>query len=116
MSEPDLARLILLHKDGRSYSRLSEDCGGNPAARRLQQMANGSRPMRNFPDPETVTALAAGLGVTTQEVLLASARSLGIDVDSGTEALMIPNGKALPESAQRAVTDMARELLRAYGR
>ncbi|HEX9227838.1 MAG TPA: hypothetical protein VF885_14465, partial [Arthrobacter sp.] len=103
-------------KDGRSYSRLSEDCGGNPAARRIQQMANGARPMRNFPDPETVTALAAGLGVSTQEVLLASARSLGIDVDGTSKALVIPGAMALPESAQRVVTDLARELLRAYGR
>jgi hypothetical protein len=116
VSEPDLARLILLHKDGRSYSRLSEDCGGFPAARRIQQMANGARAMRNFPDPETVTSLAAGLGVTTQEVLLASARSLGIDVDGTSEALVIPGAMALPESAQRVVTDLARELLRAYGR
>ncbi|KRE67760.1 hypothetical protein ASG92_14100 [Arthrobacter sp. Soil736] len=72
LARPTLAQLILSRKVGRSFERLAENCGGEPAGRRLQQIANG-RPMRNFPDPETITALARGLGVS-EEVIHASAR------------------------------------------
>lgn len=117
VTAPTLANLILQRKGGRSFERLSEDCGGMPAGRRLQQMTNASRPMRNFPDPETITAIARGLGVSTKDVILASARSLDIKVDAAeAEALVIPDARSLPASAQLAIMDMARELLAAYRR
>lgn len=114
VTAPTLANLILQRKGGRSFDRLAEDCGGAPAGRRLQQMANG-KPMRNFPDPETVTALARGLGVPAKDIIMASARSLGITVDAADPGdLVIPDARALPESAQLALMGMARELLAAY--
>lgn len=116
VTAPNLANLILQRKGGRSFERLADDCGGAPAGRRLQQMANG-QPMRNFPDPETITAMARGLGVSPKDIIMASARSLGILVDAtGPEALVIPDARSLPESAQLAIMDMARELITAYRR
>lgn len=75
----DLQHLLAQRKGTRSYERLSRDCGGNPGAKRLQQL--GTQPIKNFPDPPTVEGLARGLGVTRTEVVLACARSLGVAVE-----------------------------------
>lgn len=114
-SGPNLAELILDRKGGRSFERLSEDCGGVPAGRRLQQMANGARPMKNFPDPETITAMARGLGVSTTEVVLASARSLGVTVAAAdASALVIADGGNLPPQAQEALRYLGHEMVRLH--
>jgi hypothetical protein len=112
---PTLADLILDRKGGRSFEKLAEDCGGTPAGRRLQQLANGNRPMKNFPDPETITAMARGLGVSTTEVVLASARSLGVTV-AGTDAtaLVIADGGTLPPAAQEALRYLGTEMVRLH--
>ena len=113
---PTLAELILQRKGGRSFERLSEDCGGVPAGRRLQQLSTPSRPMKNFLDPETITGMARGLGVSEKDIVLASARSLGIRMDAGgPDALVIPDAGRLPEAAQIALMDMARVLIAAHG-
>lgn len=110
---PNLAQLILERKGDRTFDRLSADCGGEPAGRRLQQLAAGRREMKNFPDPETITALAKGLHVTTVDVLLASARSLGIRVaTSDADSLTIAHGGQLPLEAQEALHHTARTMLK----
>jgi hypothetical protein len=102
-------------KGGRSFERLSEDCGGVPAGRRLQQLANGNRPMKNFPDPESITAMARGLGVSTTEVVLASARSLGVTVAAAdATALTIADGGTLPAQAQEALRYLGHEMVRLH--
>lgn len=107
----NLAALILDRKGDRSFSKLSEDCGGQPAGRRLQQFA--TRPIKNFPDPETIPGLARGLGVTTTEVILASARSLGIKVTaSDAEALTLADAGKLPTDAQEALQQLTRAMLK----
>lgn len=111
---PTLARLILDRKDGRSFQRLSDDCGGQPAARRLQQMTVGSRPMHHFPDPETIQAIATGLDVSTADVVLACARSLGLDVDAAGGSLLVAGAGALPETARQAVFTVAQALVDAH--
>lgn len=112
---PNLSQLILDRKMGRTFERLAEDCGGMPAGRRLQQMANGNRPMKNFPDPDTISAMAKGLAVTEAEVILASARSLGFQVDStGAGELHIPGAGVLPDDARMAIMDVARALINAH--
>lgn len=112
---PNLAQLILDRKMGRSFERLAEDCGGMPAGRRLQQMANGKRPMKNFPDPDTIKAMAKGLAVSESEIILASARSLGFEVDStGSGELNIPGAGGLPGDARKAILDVARALMNAH--
>ncbi|MFD0046976.1 hypothetical protein ACFVGV_17480 [Pseudarthrobacter scleromae] len=112
---PNLAQLILDRKMGRTFERLAEDCGGMPASRRLQQMANGNRPMKNFPDPDTIRAMAKGLAVSESEIILASARSLGFAVDSaGSDELNIAGAGALPDEAQKAILNVARALMNAH--
>lgn len=114
-SGPTLAELILDRKGGRSFERLSEDCGGIPAGRRLQQLANGSRQMKNFPDPETIAAMARGLGVSTTEVVLASARSLGVTVATAdATALVIADGGTLPAASQEALRYLGHEMVRLH--
>ena len=70
-----IERLILDRKGDRTYDRLSRDCGGVPSDKRLHQMA--TRPIRNFPDPDTIQGLARGLNVSALSVLVAIANSLG---------------------------------------
>lgn len=110
---PTIARLLIERKGERSYARLAEDCGGVPAGRRLQQMA--TRPLRNFPDPDTIRAIARGLQVSVTDVVLASARSLGLDVGAGTAGLFVPDGEKLTAQGQDAVLRVAATLLAAEG-
>lgn len=114
-TQPALTALILQKKGDRSYDRLSEDCGGVPSSGRLHQMA--TRPLKNFPDPPSIEGLAQGLGVTVTEVVLASARELGLNVWSGIDpdALIIGRAGLLPDSAKQVVTALARDLLRLHG-
>lgn len=114
-TEPNLAELILQRKGGRTFDRLAEDCGGQPAGRRLQQLSSPNRPMKNFPDPESIAAMARGLGVSTTEVILASARSLGIKVAAGDpDSLVIADGGTLPPVAQEALRYLGREMVRLH--
>ena len=76
----NLSELIDTHRGGRSYAELERDCGGSPSKGRLQQMVR--QPIKNFPDPPTVRALAGGLKVGEAAVVLAAAESLGLDVRS----------------------------------
>lgn len=107
----NLSQLILAKKGDRTYSKVADDCGGLPTKRRLNSLV--LRPMNAFPDVETLRGLSVGLGVSITDVLLASARSLGLSVglgDPGT--ISIPGAGHLPETSQRVLGDMARELLK----
>ena len=71
--------------------------------------------MKNFPDPDTITAMARGLGVSTTEVVLASARSLGVPVATGdATALVIADGGTLPSVAQEALRYLGHEMVRLH--
>lgn len=110
-SQMNLAQLILAKKGDRTYSKISEDCGGLPTQRRLNSLV--LKPMIAFPDVETLRGLSIGLGVSMTDVLLASGRSLGLTVglgDPGT--ISIPGAGQLPETSKRVLVDMARELLK----
>ncbi|MCC3299301.1 hypothetical protein [Arthrobacter caoxuetaonis] len=87
-----LEELIRTCKGQRSYEQLSQDCGGNPTAGRIQQMA--TKTQHAFPDPETIKALARGLRVGTFAVIEACAVSLGISTENRTPALarLLPAG------------------------
>lgn len=107
----NLAQLILTKKGTRSYAKLSKDCGGSPTDRRLNSMV--VRPISQFPDIDTMRSLAIGLRVDVSEVVLAAARSLGLQVaETHPGALIVPGAGHLPESAQEAVISMAAELLK----
>lgn len=87
----DLAQLITATKGDRSYESLARAGGGVPGAKRWHQLA--TLPIRNFPDPPTVRALSRALGVTETTVVLAAARSLGLEV-SGSDndlATLLPS-------------------------
>jgi hypothetical protein len=87
----DLAQLIEATKGDRSYETLARLAGGVPGAKRWHQLA--TKPIKNFPDPPTVRALSKALGVTEAVVVLAAARSLGLDA-SGSDSLLatlLPN-------------------------
>lgn len=105
-----LPELILRMKKHRSYARLSADCGGVPSDKRLHQMVSGG--LKAFPDPPTVRGLARGLPASITEVVLASARALGLRVADGPtpNGISIPGVYDLPEESITAIETMAREL------
>ncbi|MFI7483278.1 hypothetical protein ACH9EU_12805 [Kocuria sp. M1R5S2] len=82
MEDKDLAAVLQAARKGGeiSYEKLSAQCGGKPTAKRLHQLANA--PLRNFPDPDTITHLARGTGQSITTIVMASARSLGLNVTS----------------------------------
>jgi hypothetical protein len=110
--EQTLAGLIADRKGTRSYDRLSRDCGGVPTSKRLHQLATVTP--KNFPDPDTIRGLAAGLGVTVTDIVMASARSLGLSVYTGNDpsALSIGGAGELPDSAKETLTTVAREFIK----
>ena len=102
----DLRELLANTKGDRSYEQFARDCGGTPSAKRLHQLA--TLPLKNFPDPPTIEGLATGMGVTVTEVVLASARSLGLRVrDLGDVASIDPSGLTDEQ------TDAVRHVVRA---
>ena len=109
-TEGGLPELILNHKGTRSFDDLSRACGGSPSGKRLHQMV--SRPMRSFPDPDTIKGLARGLNVSQMDVLLAAARSLGLRVsDSDNSVLVLQEAGTLPPERQELIISVARALI-----
>ena len=108
---PNLAQLILAKKGDRSYAKLARDCGGAPTDRRLNSLV--LRPMNQFPDIDTMRGLAIGLRVDVSEVVLAAARSLGLQIaESNPGSLIVPGAGHLPGSAQETLISMAAELMK----
>ena len=102
----DLRELIAGTKGERSYEALSRDCGGVPTSKRLHQLATTT--LKNFPDPPTIEGLARGLGVTVTEIVLASARSLGLSVRDLSDVASID-----PTGLTDEQTDAVRHVVRA---
>lgn len=112
-----LQYLIQDHRGDRSYAKLASDCGlaSTTGGRSLHKLAH--QPIRSFPDPDTITALARGLRVSALEVVKAAAVSVGVPVDSSPEEdLLIPGAGRLPLEARAAVVNMAEQLMDAYSR
>lgn len=110
----DLAELILRNKGDRSYRSLERDCGGDPTAKRIQQIASGVRPLANFPDPPSIRGLARGLRVTELAVVLAAGESLGLEVDRALPRLaqLLPAGvERLTEQEVNAVLTMVQTMV-----
>lgn len=110
----NLAELIDTHRGGRSYPELSRACGGSPSDKRLQQLVRGE--IKNFPDPPTVRALAKGLRVSQEAVLLAAAESLGLDVRSSLPRLveLLPaDARDLTEEQAAAIAHLVRTIVQA---
>lgn len=108
----NLSQLIDAHRGGRSYTELERDCGGAPTSKRLQQLVR--QPMKNFPDPPTVVALAKGLRVSQTAVILAAAESLGLDVGSmmpRVVELMPAGARDLTEQQAAAIAHLVRTIV-----
>lgn len=82
----NLARLIGVHRGQRTYEALAKDCNGGLTSQRLQQIATA--PIKAFLQPETMAALARGLRVPVAEVVMATAESLGLDVQRNVPAVL----------------------------
>ncbi len=110
--EQTLAGLIADRKGTRSYEKVSQDCGGIPTSKRLHQLA--TQKPKNFPDPDTIRGLAQGLGVTITDIVMASARSLGLPVYTGNDpsALAIGGAGDLPDSTKEVLSTVAREFIK----
>lgn len=99
----DLTQLIHTHRGDRTYRQLETACHGKLTHQRWQQLA--THHPRAFPTPDTITAVATGLGITERAVLLAAGQSLGLPVNAKPRfADLIPAATdRLPPAAAAAV-------------
>lgn len=94
---------------GFSYERLSKACGGSPAAARLHQMEN--KPLKSFPDPDTIRSLARGTGFSVTEIIFAAARSLGLPVAiEDPDVIRVHGISAAPERVVSLIQELGREV------
>lgn len=104
--------LIRRTRGDRSYATLEADSGGSPGRQRWQQIATS--PQQNFPDPTTIRTMARVLGVPETTVVLAAARSAGLDVSQpgGPLAELLPPGSTrLTERQMAAVLTVIRAMI-----
>ena len=110
MAEGTALRSLIRNLRGdRNNAELSRDCGGIPTQSRIQQMAN--LPIKLFPDPATMKGLARGLNISVWEVVAACAKDLDLGIGGpGESDLFLAGARDLPESSQRLLISMSREL------
>jgi hypothetical protein len=107
-----LPRLVNQLRGDRSYRDLEAATGGVVGAQRWNQIANGQR-LKEFPSVKTLTAMAAALPCDPYVLLMACARSVGVDVGNRKSRfveLMPPAVDDLPESTKVALAAFARML------
>ncbi|MFH5231931.1 hypothetical protein [Antrihabitans spumae] len=101
---PTLAELITRQKDGRgwSYRNLAARADDVLTAQRWQQLGSGVR-IAEFPEPATLQAIADAIEVDIAAVVLAAARSIGLDVRQQRSELatMLPVNSDLLTAQQR---------------
>ncbi|GAA0187940.1 hypothetical protein [Glutamicibacter creatinolyticus] len=110
-SGPTLQELVLRLKGDRSYDALEKAAGGIPTSRALQKLVNNG--FTRMPNPETFRGLSRALNVSQRELVLAAARTLGIDIEAENpnDLLLIGAGR-LPQKSQDLLTSTSRELQR----
>ena len=104
-SVPTLAELISDRKaeKGWTYQQLADRADGAISRQRWQQLGTSVR-IKEFPEPGTIQAIADALGVDVSIVVLAVARSIGLDVrrsDSSSLGALLPPSAANLSDAQR---------------
>lgn len=95
---------------GWSYSDLERASGHALTRGRWQQLGSGV-PQRKFPDPESLMAISRVLEVDITTVVLAAARTLGLDVHHGGTGLspLLPAGTArIPGRMREAILTLIR--------
>ena len=114
ISQPLLADLINDRKGTRSFARLSRDAGGYPTRNRFQQLAT-VREQNMFPSPDTLRGVARALNAPMSEVVLAAARSVGLEVPPEDPTVLVIGGAGiLPPDAKETLFALARELIKAH--
>ncbi|MCH6470981.1 hypothetical protein [Sinomonas terrae] len=111
MSQPDLGALLADAKAARgwSFEAMSRACGGVPTGKRLFQLINS--PLKNFPDPDTIRGLQKATGASATELVMAAARSLGLDVtEADPDALHVPGISGASDTARQALLEIGWEI------
>lgn len=105
---PTLDELIAERKRlrGFSYTDLENRAGSVISRQRWQQLGTGVR-IKEFPEPATLEAMAKALDVDVAEVVLAAARSIGLDVKRGAHSDLAAR---LPSTADR-LTEVQRDAI-----
>lgn len=112
---PTLAELIAEKRGNFSYRELEVRSGGVITHQRWQQLGTGSR-VKEFSEPTTLKAMARALDVDEVLIVLAMAKSIGINVESGAGgrsilAQMLPRSTHRLTVAQRnAVANLVRAI------
>jgi hypothetical protein len=111
--EPLLADLINDRKGTRSFEDMAKDTGGAVTRGRFQQLAT-VRQQSQFPTPATLRGVVAATNLPMREVVLAAARSVGLQVppDDPT-VLAIAGAGSLPADQKELLLNLARDLIRA---
>lgn len=106
---PDFQTLVQTLKGDRSYEAISKLAGGKPNAKSLQKLIQHG--FTRFPDQETFEGLSIALNVRKRDLVLAAARTIGIDVsDDDQRDLVLIGAKRLPQDSQDLLTAMSREM------
>lgn len=102
-------QLILRLKSDKSYDTIERLAGGQPTGRSLQKLVSNG--FTRMPDPETFQGLSRALNVSQRELVLAAARTLGIDIEAeNPNDLVLVGAGRLPQRSQEALINMSREL------
>jgi hypothetical protein len=107
-----LPDLILSLKGDRTYKDLEAASHGVVKAQRWNQIANGER-VNEFPTPPTLEAMAAALPCDIEVLILACARTVGIDVRprrSRFVDMLPPDVDELSERSKTLLLNTARAL------
>lgn len=106
---PDFQTLVLNLKRDRSYEAIAKLAGGQPKAKALQQLVQ--KGFTRLPDVATFDGLSRAFNVSKRELVLAAARTLGIDVgDDDQNDLVLIGAKRLPQESQDLLVSMSREM------
>lgn len=106
---PTLAQLITDSKtdSGLSYDQLAARTDYVVTRQRFQQLGTSTR-LKEFPEPATLAAVAEALKVDVALVVLATAKSIGLSVDTGSQSDL---GRMLPAAARNLTRDQRNALL-----
>lgn len=106
---PNFQQLVLTLKKDDSYETISKRAGGVPKARALQSIVKDG--FTRWPTAETFAGLSRALNISQRELVLAAARTLGIDIEpeNPNDLLLIGAGR-LPEESKKMLKDTSAEL------
>lgn len=104
--------LVAEHRNNRTLEQLEIDSGGVVKWNSWHQWTKPgpNRKRTQFPQVETIRAMAVALDVTEEEVLLSLGVTLGLDIGSSDD-LLIPGGGRLPALAKATLTSLAAVLM-----